>query len=609
MNEAGVDAVVVYDVRLSDPGRHLFRVTCRVNDPDPQGQRFSMPAWIPGSYRIRDFARHVVSVSAESHTEPVAVSKTDKSSWRTGPARGPLLITAEIYAADLSVRGAWLDYDFCFFNGVCLFFRVEGHEAQRCVVHIGPPADDVTSPWRIATSMRRLTGEPHEFGAFEASGYDDLIDQPVLAGELSIIDFEVAGVPHEFALAGRHDGDLERLRVDTTLICEQQAAFFGGPLPMDRYSFLAMIDNDGYGGLEHCHSSALVFGRNLLPRAGAASMTDDYRKLLGLISHEYFHLWNVKRIRPAELAASDLRNEAYTRQLWIFEGITSYYDDLMLLRAGVITVDSYLELLGRMLTRVYRSRGRRTQTLEDSSFDAWIKLYQPDENTPNAVISYYAKGAMTALALDLEIRLRTGGRSSLDDVMVALWREYGLGDARDGVAGGAFERLAAQITGLDLAEFFHQALRQTIDPPAGILLAQFGVRLQLRAAESWADAGGVPGKREDRPRPWLGIDTRVQDGSVFVRAVLNDGPACISGLSAGDELIAVDGYRVQPDNLELLPDRLLVDEPAVVHCFRRGELREFRIRPVRPPRDTCYLGLEDDIDEATHERRCSWLSA
>lgn len=607
MSQKHADAAVVYHVRLKNPGAHLFEVVTQIATPDAEGQVFSLPAWIPGSYLIRDYARHIVRLEAEAEGEAIRVRKLDKATWRTGPVAGPLILRAEIYAHDLSVRGAFLDFGHAFFNGVCLFFRIHGAEHERSVVHIDGPEHETASAWLLATSLRRLTGTAYEFGAFEARSYEDLIDHPALMGELAVVDFQVAGVPHAVAVAGRHDADLERLRQDLQILCTSHVEFFSASPPMDRYLFLVTVLPKGYGGLEHRCSSALICGYDDLPRPGEVEVTATYRRFLGLASHEYFHLWNVKRVRPAPVAESALDREAYTRQLWVFEGITSYYDDLGLLRSGLISVESYLELVGRSLTKVYRSRGRRRQTLEEASYDAWIKFYKPDENSPNALVSYYSKGAMVALALDLELRLKSGGSCSLDQIMAALWREHG--ETGYPLPEQGFEQLAEEVSGLDLGEFFRQCLRSTVDPPVGILLAQFGVRLHLRAPESGRDAGGKPRAQNAPQRPWLGVQTEQQAGRVLIKHVLADGPAMAAGLCAGDELVALNGWRVLAGGPETILGRLSVDDEVSVHVFRRDELHQAWLRPMLPPRDTCWLTLATDADESALERRRQWLGS
>ncbi|MGI9331374.1 MAG: M61 family metallopeptidase, partial [Gammaproteobacteria bacterium] len=414
----------------------------------------------------------------------------------------------------------------------------------------------------------------------------------------------VAGVPHRLHFVGAPAIDLERIAEDVATICSCHADLFSAPLPMAAYDFLVTVLPKGYGGLEHSDSSALVCSRGDLPIPGEKGVTAGYRKFLGLVSHEYFHLWNVKRLRPAEFAPYDLQRENYTRQLWLFEGITSYYDDLALLRSGLISADSYLDMVSKSFTRVYRSGGRRRQTLEEASFDAWIKFYRPDENAPNALLSYYTKGAMVALTLDLELRLRTEGRVSLDDVMRALWQEYG---AAKGLADGAFERVAESASGLRLDEFFQQALRTTVDPPVGILLAQFGVRLELRAALSPKDTGGKPGRPEEQPPAWLGIGTRQESDRLMVAHVHLGGPGHKAGLSAGDQLLSLNKERVNQTRLTASLRRLPLDREAQLYVFRRDELHEFSIRPTRAPRDTACLSLDETADAGTLARRVAWL--
>jgi predicted metalloprotease with PDZ domain len=599
------DAAIVYDVRVKSPGAHIFAVTCRINMPDPDGQLFSLPAWIPGSYMIRDYARHVLTVTASIDGEPVALKKIDKSTWRAGPGTGLLLISAEIYCNDLSVRGAFLDHDHAFLNGVCLFFRVHGRDDDRCVVRIAPP--DHAPDWKVATGLMRLTGTADDFGAFLANGYDELIDRPVLMGPLSCGRFELAGAEHIIAIVGRSDADIERIERDVACICAIHLEMFGGDAPFDRYVFLVTALHDGYGGLEHANSTALICKRDDLPSLGDEQVSKAYRRFLGLVSHEYFHLWNVKRIKPAEFVPTALDQEAYTSQLWIFEGITSYYDDLGLLRSGLVDTPAYLQLLGQTLTGVYRSGGRRRQTLEESSFDAWIKFYKQDENAPNAIVSYYRKGAMVALALDLELRLKTQGTVTLDVVMRALWQQYG--ELPEGLPKGGFEQLAEDQSGLNLAEFFRQALRTTVDPPVGILLAQFGVRLHMRAAESDTDVGGKAGARETRPLPWFGFRTRVTGERLLIRHVMSNDQAADAGLAVNDELVSLDGLRVTPVNWLKSLGRIRIGRQVEICVFRRDELRRFTIEARISPRDTCYLSLEADVDADTARRRRDWLGA
>jgi predicted metalloprotease with PDZ domain len=605
-DQASGDAAVTYHIRPLAAGTRLLEVSCRVRAPDPQGQVFALPAWIPGSYLIRDFARHVVTIEASAGGSPVGLRKLDKSTWSAAPCDGEIVVRMQVYSGDLSVRGAHLDASGAFFNGSSVFLRVQGREAERCIVHVSPGDDPVSPEWRVATALTRLTGSAWEYGAFEAAGYEELIDHPVMAGALTIAEFDAAGTPHAVVLAGRHSADLERLTGDLARLCTWQIDLFGRPAPMSRYLFLVRLTGEGFGGLEHRASTALVCHRNDLPHKGGPQPGKEYRNFLGLASHEYFHAWNVKRIRPAAFTPYDLARESYTRQLWIFEGITSYYDDLCLVRSGLMSREAYLELLGRNLTSVYRVPGRRRQTLEEASFDSWIKFYRPDENSPNAQVSYYTKGAMVALALDLEVRIRTQGLVSLDDIMRTLWKTHGKAPGT-GLPEGAFEELAGEVAGIDLSEFFRRCVRDTVDPPVGILLAQFGIRLTLRAAEGAADAGGSPGQRGRRLLPWTGGRARAVNGWARVAYVAVGGPAEAAGLAADDEIVAIDGLRVDADAFEAACARLTIGRATAFHVFRRDELLSLAVVPAEPPRDTCHLSFDEEADEKAVARQRQWL--
>jgi predicted metalloprotease with PDZ domain len=601
-----VAAPVYYRIVPRNPRAHLYEVTCTVQDPDPGGQRFRLPAWIPGSYLVRDFARHVVACRADAQGAPVPVAKVDKHTWRCAPTGGPLSLVWEVYARDLSVRGAHLDMGHGYFNGACLFPCPVGRDDRPCRLEVEPPAGEGYGGWRVATSMASGGAPAGGFGPYQAGSYEELIDHPFETGRFETLRFTACGVPHEVALTGRHRADLARLASDLRRVCEYQIRLFGEPAPFDRYLFLVTVLGEGYGGLEHRASSSLLCRRDDLPRAGEKAVSEDYRSFLGLASHEYFHAWNVKRIRPAAFVPGDLTREVHTGLLWAFEGITSYYDDLALVRSGVIEPEDYLVTLAQTVTRVLRTPGRLRQSLAESSFDAWIKFYRPDENTPNTVVSYYAKGALVALALDLTLRRETGGARSLDDVMRALWERHGktgVGVPEDGV-----ERLAEEIAGVPLAPFFDPAVRGTEDLPLQELLAEVGVGYRLRAAESQEDRGGRPAQRPEwQARAVLGARVEAAEGGARLAQIYDGGAARAAGLTAGDLVVAVDGLRVVSSSL----DRVLsTREPGTtvrLHLFRRDELVEVPVTLLQAPADTCVLSLDEDVGEAVRRRREAWL--
>src|SRR5258708_30473235 len=579
---------VRYTILPALPEAHLYRVTCTVAEPDSAGQRFALPAWIPGSYMIRDFARHVVSIRAESRGRAVAIEKLDKHTWRAEPVAGPLAVSCEVYAWDLSVRGAHLDTRHAFFNGACVFLRVLGQEAAPCELEIVRPGGVRYRNWRVATAMPRKGAKPYGFGAYVAADYDELIDHPVEMGEFTLASFRAGGVPHDIVITGRHAADTRRLQRDLKRLCEHHIRFFGKPAPMKRYVFLVTAVGEGYGGLEHRASTAMLCSRDDLPREGMIEVSERYRTFLGLVSHEYFHTWNVNRIKPAAFVPYDLARENYTTLLWAFEGITSYYDDLALVRCGLIERKDYLELLGRLISSYLRTPGRTKQSVAESSFDAWIKYYRQDENSPNAIVSYYAKGSLVALCLDLLIRDKTWGKKSLDDVMRALWRRHGLTGV--GVEEDGIERLAEQATGLKLKRYFDDWLRSTRELPLKALLATHGVEMRLRPAESAQDKGGRPAPSENAAGlAMLGIRARAQDDGTAVTHVLEGGAAQEAGIAAGDLIVALDGLRPGQTGLDAALATRRAGERVGIHAFRRDELMSFEAQLKRADADTCVL--------------------
>lgn len=594
----------LYRLCPSNPKAHLFSVELHLATPNPKGQVLRLPAWIPGSYKIRDFARHIVSLTVtDEKGEPVEVIKLDKQSWQCAPTERAIVIRYEVYAWELSVRAAHLDQTHGYFNGACLFLMAEGFEEQACIVELqAPDKQQILAPWRVATTLTPESATPFDFGRYQATDYQDLIDHPVEMGNFKLISFAVNGVPHDLAISGRCHLDPERIRQDLTKICAQQIGLFD-ELPVQRYLFLLQVTRDGYGGLEHCASSSLLCGRDMLPQPGMAEVTDRYCELLGLCSHEYFHLWHVKRIRPLVFATTHLQSEVYTRLLWVFEGITSYYDELALVRSGCISTERYLDLLAQLITRVQRGSGRLKQTLSDSSFDAWTRFYQQDENAPNAIVSYYSKGALVALALDLHLRLATGGAHSLDTVMRALWQERGEGITEDG-----FEQLAMQVTGLDLTDFFAQTVRSTDELQLADLLADFAITMRWRPAAHQKDKGGVLTSASSQPGVALGAAWQAEGQDVRLTQVFDQGAAQQAGLAPGDCLLALDGVRVTANTLEQQLAQQPIDTAITVHLFRGDELLTLPLHLQVAPADRCELRFAPEADAEAIERYQHWLA-
>ena len=512
---------VHYRVEAAQLHARIYHVTLTVENPAAQ-QELSLPVWIPGSYLVREFAKNLQNLRARQDGQEVALAQRSKSLWQAACREGaPLVLTYEVGAYDSSVRTAWLDSSRGFFNGTSLCLRVHGQEDARHDLEI--VATPEVSHWSVATGLTAEKTTRAGFGTYRAASYDELVDCPVEMGPFWSARFTACGVPHRLVVAGAAPSfDGERLVADTRRICETGIRFWhgAGKPPYTQYLFMLNVMDDGYGGLEHRNSTALACSRRDLPRLGEARTPEGYTTLLGLISHEHFHTWNVKRLRPAELARYDYTQENYTRLLWFFEGFTSYYDDLLLRRAGLIDDATYLRLLAKNINQVLQTPGRRVQSVADASFDAWVKYYRQDENTPNATVSYYTKGALVGLCLDLA--LRREGRTTLDDVMRALWDRCDAGPMTEDDLLAVLEALSGRSFAREIAEWVHG----TSDLPLAEMLAAHGVALRAEAAQ---------------PAQRLGL--RVSEGQgLQVKVVLRGGLAEEAGFSAGDEWLAVEAH-------------------------------------------------------------------
>lgn len=558
-----------------------------IPEPKPQGQILVLPAWIPGSYLIRDFSRHIESIAAWSGRRRVALTKINNHAWKADRCKGPLRIEITVYAWDLSVRGAHLDESHGFFNGTSVFLMAKGLEDLPCRMTVIPP--DGISDWKVFTSMPRLAGETDRrgFGTYHTVNYDALIDHPVEMGKPKHVRFRACGSEHVMVFTGVTPNlDLDRIAKDVQKICETQIRFFEPETAQapfldsaDQYLFMTMVTGDGYGGLEHRASTALMTSRKDLPTIGHAKAPDGYQTFLGLVSHEYFHTWNVKRIKPAAFVPYDLQRENHSRLLWIFEGFTSYYDDLLLFRSGVISQPDYLKALSKQITSVLSGPGRFKQSVAESSFDAWTRYYKQDENAPNAIVSYYAKGALVALALDITIRLKSQNTKSLDDVMRFLWNVYGRNFYQghpEGLGENAFARIVSESTGVDIRHELKAWAEGTQDIPLEKLLGTQGIRMQFKHA---------------KPHP--GLDARIKTTAheCVISSVLEGGVAHAGGLSAHDVIVAIGGLRVdgKPSSIDQILSQHQVGETLSIHVFRRDELRCFEVKLREPARTECHL--------------------
>ena len=593
---------VSYTLKPANPHAHLFNVTLDATELDPSGQVFELPNWIPGSYMIRDFSKNIISIQASSNGETVALVKIDKSSWQAPAGLTSIKLDYVVYAWDLSVRSAHLDNEHGFFNGTSVFMSVAGQENQPLKLFLQAPDGEPFKQWEVASTLSAVHVNNAGFGEYSATDYDELIDHPVEMGTFERIEFEACGVPHEIILTGEYHTDNDRLIKDLTAICEAEIRFFGEPAPVERYVFLVMVVGEGYGGLEHRASTALLITRDHLPIPGDDSVNDKYLSFLGLCSHEYFHTWNVKRIKPAVFIPFELAAESYTNLLWFFEGITSYYDDLFLVRAGLITNEQYFDLMAKTITRVQRGSGRLVQTVTDSSFDAWNKFYKQDANAPNAIVSYYAKGALVSLCLDAQIRKATNNDKSLDDLMKLLWARW-LATGK-GLLEREPEQLASELAGKDLSAFFQKALYTTEELPVEESLQYLGVDVHWRTRTSASDVGGgkVPGdtnlendgkaaeSAKPRPLPWIGANVDGGAGRVSVTHVFKGGAAEQAGLAPGDMIIAIDELIVSAGDIPGLLERHAGSSQSLaLHYSRHGVLRNAVLPLTSAAMDTCSL--------------------
>ncbi len=603
--------MIAYQIDIADVRSHHYQVTLTVAQPAAETW-VSLPVWINGSYMVREFGRHLSALTARQGQRALGAEQIDKTTWRLRcSGRGALTIRYRVYAFDTSVRAAFLDAQRGFFNASSLCLRVHGRHAEPHQLRLGR----LPAGWQVATAMPPAPGAAAL--AFEAADYDELADHPVELGRFWRGSFQAGGVPHEFVVAGALPGfDGQRLLADAQRICGQQIDFWhahnrSAP-PFSRYVFLLNAVADGYGGLEHRASTALLAARRDLPRAlpphqrsnghgsgHGSGVSDGYSTLLGLVSHEYFHTWNVKRLKPAELAQIDHQAENYTELLWFFEGFTSYYDDLMLLRCGLIDVPRYLGLLAKSINAVAATPGRALQSVAQSSFDAWVKYYRSDENTPNATVSYYVKGALVALAFDLSLRQHG---ASLDDVMRGLWLRSGGGaPPADSPAGGGpitendIAEVLAQVAGRPMTDELRDWVHGTDDLPLADLLQAIGVQ--------W---------RPERAGFAAGLGLRLSEGPVSgvqVKTVLHGSAAAAAGVSAGDELLAVDGWRIR--RLDEAQAWIARDQPFELLLVRDQRVLALRLRPdaLSPLTETVSLHLQDKPGRAVDERRRAWLGA
>lgn len=575
-----------YTIEAASLHAHLFRVTLTITKPAAQ-QTVSLPVWIPGSYLVREFSKNLQQLTARQGRRQLAVLQLDKCSWQIGcKTDQALTLSYEVYAFDNSVRTAWLDSRRGFFNGTSLCLRVHDQEHLPHELLLQPVKGQAS--WQAATGLSPVKIDKRGFGLYRAADYDELVDCPVELGHFWSGSFTACGIPHRFVVAGALPSfDGERLLTDTQKICEAEIRFWHGSgaqarrkAPHKHYVFLLNAVDDGYGGLEHRNSTALICGRRDLPRAGEKKTSEGYTTLLGLISHEYFHTWNVKQLRPDAFTRYDYTRENYTPLLWFFEGFTSYYDDLILRRSGLIDDATYLQLLAKTINWVAQTPGRHVQTVAQSSFDAWVKYYRQDENTPNATVSYYTKGALVALCLDLSLRAEG---YALDEVMRGLWKRCKAGPMRE---QDVIDELQA-LTGRSWQQELQAWVHSTAELPLARLLDAQGIRIHAE-----------PGSFAQH----LGLRHADTNGSVQIKAVLRGSAAEQAGFAAGDEWLGLEvGARSQHGHWRVtkladVPELLGKERKAVALVSRDKQLLRL---PLLVPQQSTVWRLEAMTDRTS----------
>lgn len=571
---------VRYTLSFPSPQDHSVQVDAVLPAGGREALELFLPSWVPGYYKIQDYARHVGAVRALAPDgSELPVVKTAKNRWRiaTGGA-GEVRLSYRVHAGELSACANFVDPSFAFLNGAATFLGVAGHGGPY-LVEVRPAGgwSEVIAPLEA----------PGPGPVFRASTYEELSDSPVYAGNPTLRRFQVRGVPHLLVNeGGRGAWDFDLAARDVERIVTAVADLWG-EIPYRRYVFFNLIV-DGFGGLEHGSSVAMLTGRWTTRRRW------EYLGWLGFVAHEVFHAWNGRHLRPRELRSADWEREAYTRDLWALEGITSYYEHLLVERAGLSTPDELLGHLSTLIRSLQEAPGRLAQTLEEASFDAWIRFFQPDEDTVSSTVSFYQKGALVAWLLDTALRRETGGAASLDDVLREACRRFGGGA---GLPPGAFERLAVELAGGSglIQELLDRGLRTTAELDYSLALDWLG--LQVGAGEG----GGAPGGA------WLGAETVSEEGRLLVRRVRRGTPAHRAGLAAHDELLALDRYRVPREGLALLLELFRPGDEVSLLVARRGELTSLAATLGEEPRDAWELAVRKEPGAAQREHLESWL--
>ena len=582
-NSDNTDAgkTIFYQVGMSQPTSHLFEVTLLLSDWQEERLNLKMPVWTPGSYLVREYARHLQDFVAEdsSSQKSLVSHKVSKNHWQIITENtSQITVNYRVYANDLTVRTNHLDATHGYFNPAALFMFIPGLTQQPIAVKIVTPQED----WQVTTTLTSVKGETN---TYIAQDFDTLVDTPFEIGKQQVNDFEVLGKPHQFAIWGQGNINQQQVIKDTKKIIETEAELFGG-LPYDKYLFLLHLSGSGYGGLEHKNCCTLNY-----PRLGFRDR-DKYNRFLQLVAHEFFHLWNIKRIRPQALETFDYEQENYTSSLWFSEGTTSYYDILIPLRSGIYNRKKFLENLSKDLTRYLTIPGRNVQPLGESSFDAWIKLYRRDGYSDNNQISYYLKGQFVSLLLDLLIREKYHNQRSLDDVMRLMWQRFGKEEI--GFTPQQLQQTTEEIAEQDLSDFFYNYLETTAELPFDDYLKPFG--LQVKPIQ------------DKEPIPHLGLKVNTENGREVIKFVEANSPAALAGIDIGDELLAIEGIKVKSGDFNEHLKNYQSGDRISVTIFHQDELKTLSVTLTEPRPIRYEIVHCDNLSDLQQQNLSGWLS-
>jgi len=574
---------ITYTLSFEDRAEHYVTVDLEVDGlRGREYQDFRMAVWTPGSYLIREFSRNVVDLTARSGIRELPVTKVNKNTWRVELNRQRrILIRYKVYVFQPDHRNSFVDEDGAMINGAGVFVYPDGMESQESLVVINKPRS-----WGQVTSALPWVGGRSP--VFRAASYDVLVDSPIMMGNHTVLDFEVSGVSHRYAISGEGNYDPDRLLTDTGKIIREIHDIFG-TVPYQDYTIFLQLQERRGGALEHLNSTHLITSR------WTFSPAVDYRRYLAVVAHEVFHAYNGKRIRPESLGPFDYDRENYTPLLWMVEGFTSYYDGLLLRRADLLTAEDYLDQLAGDIQEIESTPGRRQQTLQQASFDAWIKYYRSDENSSNTTISYYTKGSLVALTLDLTIRSATDGERGLDDVFQLLWQDYLA--TRGNYSYEDFRAACDSVAGRPLDDVF-QYVTTTVEMDWQPILEPFGLML-VRGYIS-------PG---DTARAYYGFRTREEDGRLVITRIDHDTPATRAGLSVHDELISIDNYRLLGASAEQILASRSQDKAVTLVVNRDGIMSTSTIRPTPPPYDMVSIVKVEPPTEQQEGLYTGWLQA